>query len=911
MKKHLYLIGVLAALSFWSCREERPYRIGVSQCSDDDWRNKMNTEMMREIMFHPEASVEILSADGKSSRQIEDIRYFLDKNVDILLVAPNEADSLTPVIKEIYETGLPVIIFDRKINGEYFTAYQGADDHDIGRAAAESAVSHFGTLPEILEIYGLEGSTPAIGRHAGFHDRLQEIYDTFNISTVYGKWTYEDAYPLVKKALESNHGIDVIYAHNDRMALAAGKAARELGLSPFIIGIDAAPEIGMKAVADGEIDATFLYPTEGSRLIKTAISILKGEHYEKITIFPAHPALTKENVGVLLLQNEELKEETLHLEELKSRLDSYYEEHTAQTVVLIAAIIIIVLAFAVIFFVLRAIWSHKRHQATLAKQNRRLEEQKNELEHLNEQLNEATQSKLAFFTNVSHELRTPLTLITEPIEELGTADNLSESQRSLLKIADKNARILKRLINQILDFRKFENNRLQLNLVEVNLTDLLDDWLDSFLAVAKKRHIDIVKDFSSTDDLALAVDPQKFERVIFNLISNALKYSPDNTTITISCREEDGKVIIKVRDEGRGISTDDIGNIFDRFFRVDKVHPDGSGIGLALSKAFVEMHGGSISVESIPGKGSVFIISLPVTHVSSNVVSVDKTITEKDVNAELGKIEKAETEIDAFKPVVLVIDDNDDILNMLSRLLGEDYNVLTASNGKAGLKIAARYVPDVVVCDVMMPVMDGLECCRLLKDEISTSHIPVLMLTACTMDEQRVEGFESGADGYIAKPFNSDVLKSRIKNLIHNRKLIKNLWKGSSSPANDNEEPTRDTETLQKGVSGIDNDFYHRFLELATGKLSDPDLSVDSLASDLGLARSQFYRKIKALTNYSPVELLRHMRLKEARRLLTTTDRSVSEIGFDVGFSSAAYFSKCFHDEFGETPSQLRERLGH
>ena len=323
------------------------------------------------------------------------------------------------------------------------------------------------------------------------------------------------------------------------------------------------------------------------------------------------------------------------------------------------------------------------------------------------------------------------------------------------------------------------------------------------------------------------------------------------------------------------------------------------------------MHGGSISVESIPGKGSVFIISLPVTHVSSNVVSVDKTITEKDVNAELGKIEKAETEIDAFKPVVLVIDDNDDILNMLSRLLGEDYNVLTASNGKAGLKIAARYVPDVVVCDVMMPVMDGLECCRLLKDEISTSHIPVLMLTACTMDEQRVEGFESGADGYIAKPFNSDVLKSRIKNLIHNRKLIKNLWKGSSSPANDNEEPTRDTETLQKGVSGIDNDFYHRFLELATGKLSDPDLSVDSLASDLGLARSQFYRKIKALTNYSPVELLRHMRLKEARRLLTTTDRSVSEIGFDVGFSSAAYFSKCFHDEFGETPSQLRERLGH
>lgn len=911
MKKHLYLIGVLAALSFWSCREERPYRIGVSQCSDDDWRNKMNTEMMREIMFHPEATIEIRSADGKSSRQIEDIGYFIDQNVDILLVAPNEADSLTPVIKEIYESGIPVIVFDRKINGEYFTAYQGADDRDIGTSAAECAIRHLGALHEILEIYGLEGSTPAIGRHEGFHDRLRELYDTFNISTIYGKWTYEDTYPLVKKALESNPAIEVIYAHNDRMALAAGDAARELGLSPFIIGIDAAPEIGMEAVAAGKINATFLYPTEGSRLIKTAIAILKDEPYEKITVFPAHPALTKENVGVLLLQNEELKEETMHLEDLKSRLDSYYEQHTAQTAVLIAAIVIIVLSFAVIFFVLRTIWSHKRHQAALAMQNRQLEEQKHELENLNEQLNDATQSKLVFYTNVSHELRTPLTLITEPIEELRSARNLSGNQKSLLKIADKNARILKRLINQILDFRKFENNRLQLDLVEVNLVELLDDWLDSFHAVAKKRHIEIVKDFSRTGHIALAIDPQKFERVIFNLLSNALKYSPDNTSITVSCEEENGRVIIKVRDEGRGISAEDIGNIFERFFRVDSVHPDGSGIGLALTKAFVEMHGGSISVESTPGHGSVFIISVPVIHVSSNVVSVDKTITETDVNAELGEIEKAETEIDASKPVVLVIDDNEDILNMLGRLLGDDYNILTASNGKAGLKIAARYVPDVVVCDVMMPVMDGLECCRLLKEEVSTSHIPVLMLTACTMDEQRVKGFESGADGYIAKPFNSVVLKSRIKNLINNRKLIKNLWKSHSAPSNDSEEPKRDTATLQKGVSGIDNDFYHRFLELVTGKLSDPDLSVDSLASEMGLARSQFYRKIKALTNYSPVELLRRMRLKEARRLLTTTDRSVSEIGFDVGFSSAAYFSKCFHDEFGETPSQLRDRLGH
>ena len=908
------IITCLLSLSLTGCRQEEKLRVGVSQCSDDGWRAKMNRELLQELMFHPEVEVEIRSADDDSQKQIEDIRYFVDNHVDILIVAPNEADALTPVIKEVFESGTPVVVFDRDINGEYFTAFQGANNDDIGREAALYVAAKKPARPRILEIYGLAGSTPALGRHRGFVNTLKEAADTFELTTVYGNWNYDDAYKAAKEALDNNRNIDIIYAHNDRMALAARQLADEMAIDPIIIGIDAAAEIGMKAVADGKIDASFLYPTEGAVLANTALAILNGQPYERVTMLPASAAVTAENVGALLLQNEQLVREAEHMDELKEQLDGYWEQNSTQRAFLIAMIVILILAFVVIFSILRAIWSHRRHRARLAEQNAVLERQKDELIDLNNRLEKATQSKLVFFTNVSHDLRTPITLISEPIAQLANATNLTPQQQSLLKIADKNARILKRLINQILDFRKYENDKLNLHLTEVDLGRAVADWLSTFEAVARRRHIRLS---STIDDcnLSLAIDVEKMERVFFNIVSNAFKYSPDNATIHVDCRIEDNRAIISVKDTGMGISAEDLKSIFDRFFQVDQVRPTGSGIGLSLSKAFVEMHGGSITVESEVGKGSIFIISLPVKHIAAEAVDVEKNISEQDVSAELDTIDTAEPTIDPAKPVLLVIDDNEDILNLISRLLGDEYNVLTATNGRAGIRMATKYVPDVIICDVMMPVMDGMECTRLLRTEVSTSHIPVLMLTACSMDEQRVQGYESGADGYLSKPFNTDVLKARLRSLIENRRIISNLWKETSSTATaavDKPAPeARDEDKLKKGASGLDDEFYHRFVELVSEKMADPSLNVESLAAELGLARSQFYRKIKALTNYSPVELLRNMRLKQARRLLTTSDLTISEVGFEVGFSSAAYFSKCFHDQFGETPSQLRQRLGH
>ena len=905
-RKICHIIFIVIMLSvFQSCKEETKYRIGVSQCSNDDWRTKMNEEIQREIMFHPEATVEIRSAYDSNEKQIADIRYFADNGFDIIIAAPNEADAITPVIKEVYDAGIPVIVFDRNINGDSYTAYQGVDNVGIGKSAADYARHLLPDGRNVIEIHGLAGSTPAVGRHEGFAKEA-ELKGMNIIASAYGNWNYEDAAIKVDSLLNIYEDVDLIYAHNDRMAIAASDVARKHGKDIRIIGIDAAPEIGIKAVADSVIDATFLYPTEGYRLIRTALNILNGRPYEREKILPLSSAVDLSNADILLLQNESLMEETSKIKYLKSQVDDYWNRHSAQTSLFYAMIIILLLLFGVLFLVLRAFWQRKKHQNVLMNQNKILEEQRDTQRELNEQLNAATQSKLVFFTNVSHDLRTPLTLIAEPVEQLAVADNLTPQQSMLMKIANKNVKILKRLINQILDFRKYENGKLNLNLVESKFGTLVREWAESFNSIARKRDITLTVDVTLDKDFTLAVDAEKIERVFFNLMSNAFKYTPDNGSIKFSCGLDGDNLRFSIEDTGQGIGADDINNIFDRFYQVDKIHPNGSGIGLSLAKAFVELHGGSIAVESTLGVGSKFTVTLPVVHVEECMpADTDNLITKADVNAELDRLEEVNrTTAGTELPLLLVIDDNDDIRRMIGELLKDEYNIVTAPDGREGVRLAAKYVPDLIICDVMMPVMDGLECCRIIKDEVSTSHIPVLMLTACSMDEQRARGYDSGADGYLSKPFNSAVLKSRCRNLIENRKRIKNLW--SSNGGGDVTAKERNASVL---VNDVDSEFYSKVLDIMKKEMGNPDLNVDSLASMMGLGRSQFYRKIKALTNYSPVELLRNLRLKQAREMLTTTEKTIGEIAYEVGFSSPAYFTRCYREAFDETPTELRERI--
>lgn len=903
----ILILAAVLLLPTCGCKEKHTYRIGVSQCSDDDWRSKMNAEIRRELLLHEDAEVEIRSADDSSEKQIADIRYFADNGFDIIIAAPNEADALTPVIKEVYDRGIPVLLFDRNIHGDSYTAWQGADNSEIGRAAAGMAMNLAdGEHARVLEIRGLRGSTPAEERHAGFAGQAAAHPEHISILGYgYGDWNASRAARVADSLLRLYPEANIIYAHNDRMAIAAAETARRLGLDGVrTIGIDAAPEIGLQAVADSIIDATFLYPTDGYRLIRTAMAILHGEPFERECRLASPALVDGSNASILLLQDSNLKEEKRKITMLKERVDDYWHKHSAQTGLLYAAGAITVLLFALIFALLRAYWTRRRNQEKLAEQNLLLQQERDRVVALNDRLRDATQSKLMFFTNVSHDLRTPLTLISGPVEELCEAPNLTAAQKSMALIARKNTRILQRLINQILDFRKYENGKLELTLSEVNLGSMMREWCDSFRGIAADRDIRFHTDIPSGDDLRTAVDVDKIERVMFNLISNAFKYTPAHGSITASARRSADCIEISVADTGKGISAEDLSHIFERFFQVDKVHPNGSGIGLSLAKAFIELHDGTLTAESEPGKGSVFTVRLPVrTTGSGEVRTSGSRITAEDVGLELGTVapDAPDTEDTDTRTRALVIDDNPDIRSMVSTLLAADYEVLTAADGQKGLKMAMKYVPDLILCDVMMPVMDGLECCRRLKTEEATSHIPVLMLTACTMDEQRIQGYDCGADAYLSKPFNPRVLAARCRSLVENRRRIKSLWPAPQQ----SQRPLPKAET-STAPADIDSEFYARFCNIVEAGMSDPNLNVDTVAGRMGLGRTQFYRKIKALTGHSPVELLRDMRLARARNLLTTTEKTVAEIAYEVGFSTPAYFGKCYKDRYGDTPAAIR-----
>lgn len=875
----------------------------------------MNDEIEREIMFHPEATVEIRSASDNNEEQISDIRYFIDNGFDIIIAAPNEADALTPVITEAYDRGIPVLIFDRNVHGDSYTAFQGADNAGIGKMAARYTSDLFPAGATVIELEGLPGSTPAEERGKGFREVADSLGHRLRIlASEPANWSYDEASKVADSLLNLYPDVDVIYAHNDRMAIGASDVARRRGLDPVVIGIDAAPSIGLKAVKEGKIDATFLYPTEGQQLVRTAMAILQGGEYQKQLLIPASPAVNQSNVDLLLRQDQALAEETGHMKLLKAEMDDYWSEHTSQTTVLYTSIAILILLCIVLFLVLRAFWQHRAHRAQLMAKNKLLEEQRDTEKDLNRQLDLATQSKLTFFTNVSHDLRTPLTLIAEPVDQMVGAPNLTEQQQALIKIADKNVKILNRLINQILDFQKFENDRLPLNLEEVAPALYGKEWGEAFLPLARKRYIDFKVDIDIPDSFTMAIDIEKMERVVFNLLANAFKFTPIKGKIIFSMKRSDENLIMTVEDTGRGISETNLKNIFSRFYQVETVRPEGSGIGLSLAKAFVELHDGSITAESEEGKGTTFTVKLPISHVEG-VASADSLMQSAESAREAANLIKDipiyasgpdDENIEANdKPLLLIIDDNADVRQLVSELLKDDFRILMAPEGKEGFRKAVKYVPDVIVCDVMMPGTDGMETCAAIKKEISTSHIPVLMLTACALDEQRVEGYENGADGYMSKPFKSEVLKARLASLIANRRRIRDLY---ASPVTSVKKSVHEGEKAAKPADR-EKEFYNRLTSLINEEMGNVDLNVDTLAEKMGMGRSQFYRKIKALTNLSPVELLRDMRLKKARDLLLTTERTISEIAYTVGFSTPAYFTKCYREVYSETPSAVRENI--
>lgn len=468
-----------------------------------------------------------------------------------------------------------------------------------------------------------------------------------------------------------------------------------------------------------------------------------------------------------------------------------------------------------------------------------------------------------------------------------------------------------RLINQTLDFRKFENGKLELHLSSFNLAKSLKEWTEAFRTLSHRKHIRFkvdVEEEELEELYAMVADPEMMERITYNLLSNAFKFTADNGEISVYLsafrQNQESWIRLKFTDTGIGMPKEQLAHIFESFYQVD-THDSGSGIGLALVKAFVEMHHGKIHVDSEERKGTVFTIEIPLVQRGElNPLEKRENLLENlkegavlaADQSEVHVLQKEESLADKEKATVLIIEDNADVRQYIRLLLSKEYNILEAANGKEGVQQAVKYVPDVIICDVMMPVMDGMECCRILKSELQTSHIPVLMLTAYTLEEQKIKGYECGADSYISKPFTAKLLKVRLQNLLENHRRIQNFFADKVSVQKD--------EVLNQ----VDQGFIGKLRQLIDEQLGNSELSVEDLGASLGLGRVQLYRKTKALTGYSPNELLRIARLKKAASLLASSGKTISEITYEVGFTSPSYFTKCYKDYFGESPTDFLKR---
>ena len=902
---------------FLSCggSAKKQYVIGVSQCSEDVWREKLNEELRIAALYYNNVDLRIKSAYDDVKLQTEQINSFVDEGVDLLIVAPGQV-TISPAIDRAYEKGIPVIIFDRRTRSDKYTAYIGADNKEIGSSMAEYLAGALTSGGRILELSGLYSSSPAIERQQGFDSVVATRPGLEIVAQAHADWTEEGAFRVMDSLLSKSHPqFDCLFAHNDRMAMGARRAAAKYGLdinSIQFCGIDAMPQNGggMRLVTDGTLFASYIYPTRGDEVIQLAMNILTKKDYKRENQLSS-ALVTRDNARVLLMQNDETVRQQDHLTTLRSRIDQAASEFNTQRIYLLVLLVFVVLLIVACAFAIRA-------YVAKARINRQLHDSMSKQKAMTEEMERMTQTQLQFFTNVSHELRTPLTLIAGPAEQLLEDGSIRGQHRSMLQMIQRNTRILIQLVGEILDFRKVQNNKAKLRLNRFALSDELSTWAEDFRAAAARRKITIVVAASGSTDTSTAntdgsmiiADRDKIEHVYFNLMSNALKYTPEGGSITTTVEHAAQHFTITVSDTGKGIDPKELPHLFERFYQAQG-SIGGTGIGLSLVKAYVDLHHGTIDAQSEPGKGTSFVVTLPETQpgydpandqkaaprvedknlIDDNYVSVDI-----DANAAADRITNAE-DFDSERPLVLIIDDNNGMRAYLRSILKDKYNVSEAADGKQGLEKACREIPKLVICDVMMPVMDGLEFTRQLKQNMATSHIPVILLTARSLSEQREEGYGTGADSYLTKPFSGSVLLARVDNLLRSRTMLRSLFSGDKKE-----------EAAEEQLGSRDQTFINRLRDSIRQNMGDSDFTVERLGEELGLSRVQLYRKVKALTGQTPVDLLKKARLERARLLVEKTDKSISEIAYEVGFTAPSYFNKCFKDEFGVSPGGLRER---
>ena len=719
-KKHIILYVILLLLVFVSCSDRRTV-IGVSQCSDDLWRQKVNREIKIGQYQYKNVDVVFASADNNGQRQAWQIDSLVKAKVDLLVVAPSDVKTVAPAIERAYRAGIPVILYDRMIESTHYTAYIGTDNVAIGKEVADYLAHQLQGRGTVVEITGERGSTPVADRHRGFMQGMK-AFPQIQVVTLEGDWNLAGAKKLMRQYMDAGKPVDAVFGHNDAEAWGAQQAAKEKNRDKqmLFVGIDGLPgeNQGVDLVDKGVMTASYIYPTKGEAIVPLAMNILQGKPYKRMNYFQS-ALVTAENAKLIDMQYKEIEGQTANLNAIYSSINDYMKMYRWQKIISILAVAVVVLLLIMIFY------------------RRKVRREK---EKLNKQRKQMADDKIAFFTNVSHQLRTPLTLVSGPLNRLMQADNYTEEQKMLLQVVSRNVGQLETLTADVLNF---------------------------------KEQVDAMNQASADE----------------------------------ACEKELSQHVLR-----------------------DSRH---------------------------------------------------QMLLQQDVE-ELSTI--------------LIVDDNEDIRSYLRVLLAGQYYVIEASDGQNGLRLAKESVPDLIVSDVMMPVMDGLTFCSKIKEDEVTSHIPVILLTARSEESQRIEGYEHGADAYITKPFSDHLLLVRISNLLQARRQRKN----------DEAKQMLSAEDIQTDEPG-ERMFLERFKKAAKSHIGDANLRMDDLGSELSLSKVQMYRKVKALTGKTPAEVLREMRMQKAYSLLKQTDKTISEVAAEVGFAIPGYFSACFKKQFGINPTELRD----
>jgi signal transduction histidine kinase/AraC-like DNA-binding protein len=896
---------IIAGYQLSSCTGEsaKVYKIGVSQpVTNDAWRQSMIEGMQRQVSFHDDLTLIVKDADAKTSLQIIQIQELVSEGVDLLIVSPNESEAITPIIESVYQRGIPVIVLDRRTTSDQYTAFIGADNRSIGIDAAGYIATLLLEKGRVLELVENQHVTAFLDRHEGFKKAISEFRDIkVDEAPVKenGLTTYQQ--------LISENKYDVIFGPTDVVTFNAYQLADNLRLrqNASFIGIDGLPGAGngIDMVAQGLLTATFLYPTGGEEAIETARKILKGEPYQKENILNS-TVIDRKNVRVMKLQSEKILSQQQDIKAQQRRIDEQIKLYSNQRILLYVLMTFLVGVIVVGALAILA-WKEKSELSkNLAIKKSEIESQRDKIVKMAEIAEKANAEKINFFTNISHEFKTPLTLILGPVDSLLSNPVLDKRQlQQNATLIRQNALRLLRLVNQLMDFRKMEDKKMILQVSENDLIAFVSNIMKAFDDVAKKRKI--LFDLIATETvLPVYFDPDMLDKVIFNLLSNAFKFTRDNGKIIVAIAKEAGdkNVVISVEDDGAGMSEETQKHAFDPFYSGDTLH--GTGLGLSLSKELIQLHHGKMSVSSRKGFGTRFSIILPQggEHFTAEQISkgtepfTRNSMYDILVSGQKQKSNSHEEENSTLHEfTVLLIEDNDDLRAFLKDQLNKNYNVHESANGNDGVRLAFEIVPDVIISDIMLPGKSGFEVVQVLKDDLRTSHIPIIILTAKGNMDERITGIQTGADEYITKPFVLEFLNERIKALIKNRETLREHY-SFDLPVN----PEQTTPV------GHDKKFVNDFKALVEKNVGNPDFNVNDVGPELAMSRIQVYRKVKALIGCSVNDYIINVRLKRAQYLLLNTDKSIAEISSEVGFSSPNYFATIFKARFNQSPKEFK-----